>query len=92
MSESEHELEQLVGHTVVLDVRDLFTYAGTLVAKFPHYLVLEDADVHDLRDTATTRELYVLELKKLGIHPNRKRVFVRLDEIISLSTLADVLD
>ncbi|MCH8244092.1 MAG: hypothetical protein IH897_16000 [Planctomycetes bacterium] len=53
--------------------------------------ILEDADVHDLRDTTTTRELYVVEAKRLGIHANRQRVLVRRDEVASLAALDDVL-
>ena len=55
------------------------------------YLVLEHADVHDLRDTNTTRELYVVDSKRLGIRKNRERVLVRIEEIVSISALDDVI-
>ena len=92
MTNDSSELGKLLGQTVVLDARSLFTYAGTLVSVDQHYVVLEDADVHDLRDTTTSREVYVVELKKLGIRPNRVRVLVRRDEVLSISALDDVID
>src|SRR5205814_3029924 len=54
------------------------------------YLVLEQADVHDLRDTTTTRELYVIDSKRLGVHANRERVLVRIGEIVSISALDEI--
>jgi hypothetical protein len=83
-------IAELMNRQVVLDVSSLYVYAGKLVGEDERYFILEDADVHDLRDTITNRELYVVELKKLGIHANRKRVLVRRDEVISLSALDDV--
>ena len=85
-------LEQLEGSPVVLDVASRYVYLGTLRGRDQHYLILEEADVHDLRDSNTTRELYVLEAKRHGIHSNRKRVLVRIDEIVSLSSLDDVVE
>ena len=84
-------IDELMNRPVVLDVSSPFVYAGRLVAEDDRYFVLEEADVHDLRDTTTTRELYVVELKRLGIHPNRGRVLVRRDDVVSLAALDDVL-
>lgn len=84
--------ESLVGRDVVLDVNGLYVYLGALVGRDLHYLVLENADVHDLRDTSTTREQYVLESRRHGISGNRRRVLVRRDEVVSISALEDVLE
>ncbi|TWU06708.1 hypothetical protein CA54_51070 [Symmachiella macrocystis] len=81
----------LMGREIVIDVSSSYVYAGTLVEQDHRYLVLESADVHDLRDTATTRELYVLDTRRHGIRANRQRVLVRRAEIVSLSALEDVL-
>lgn len=83
--------DELIGSEVVLDVASPYVYLGTLAGQDSQYLILDDADVHDLRDTTTTRELYVVEARRLGVHPNRKRVWVRLGEIVSMSRLADVV-
>jgi hypothetical protein len=71
---------QLLGHEVVLDL-----------AAHRDYLELEQVDAHDLRDTQTTREKYVLECRLHGIRPNRGRAWISLREIVSISRLADVL-
>ncbi len=84
-------LTQLIGREVVFDSANTFVYVGRLVDMDNSYFVLEDADVHDLRDTTTTRELYVVEAKRLGLHANRQRVLVRREEVASLSALDDVL-
>ena len=81
-----------LGRPVVLDVASPYVFAGTLVAVEPHYFVLDDADVHDLRDTATTRELYVLDTKRHGVRSNRKRVLVRREEVVSFSALDDIIE
>jgi small nuclear ribonucleoprotein (snRNP)-like protein len=91
MTESPHLLDQLIGREVVLDVASLYVYLGTLVGRDQHFLILEEADVHDLRDTSTSRELYVLEARRLGIRSNRVRVLVRTDEVVSVSALNDVI-
>jgi hypothetical protein len=85
-------LESLNGEVVVLDMRAHYVIVGTLAAAAEDHLELQQADVHDLRDTSTTREIYVLESKRLGVRPNRDRVLVRCDEIVSLSRLDDVLE
>ena len=84
-------IRALINRQVVIDVSSPFVYAGTLVGQDDRYLVLEDADVHDLRDTATNRELYVFEIKQLGINSNRRRVLVRREEVVSLAALDDVI-
>jgi small nuclear ribonucleoprotein (snRNP)-like protein len=85
------EFEKLIGQEVVLDVVSQYVYLGTLTGADDKYIVLERADVHDLRDTKTTRELYVLDSRRYGIRSNRDRVLVRLDEVVSQSALTDVI-
>ena len=84
--------QEYIGREVILDVSSPYVYVGTFKGSSPHCLILEDADVHDLRDTSTTRELYVLDAKRHGVNHNRKRVLVRLDEIVSVSALEDVIE
>lgn len=84
-------LDPLVGHEVVLDMLSPFVYLGRLKAHDDRFLTLEQADVHDLRDTTTTRELYILESRRFGIRSTRERVLVKLDEVVSVSALEDVI-
>lgn len=83
--------DQLRGRDVVLDVNGMYVYLGTLTGWDEKSLTLEPADVHDLRDTATSRERYILDSRLHGIRANRQRVHVRWDEVVSFSALADVL-
>jgi hypothetical protein len=84
-------LARLVGREVVLDVSSAYVYLGRLAGGDEKFLALEDADVHDLRDTATTREEYVLAARRHGLAPNRARVYVRTAEVVSVSALGDVI-
>ncbi len=84
--------DALEGREVVLDLASQFVILGTLRGRDTQHYIVENADVHDLRDTTTTRELYVRDAKQHGINANRKRVFVRMDGVVSVSNLADVIE
>lgn len=85
-------IEELVGHEVVLDAASMYVFLGRIDSFDHRYVVLVDADVHDLRDSTTTRERYVIEARMHGLRPNRKKVFVDLNQIVSISPLKDVID
>jgi hypothetical protein len=88
----ESAFKSLIGQQVVLDLASPFVVLGTLRGVEGRYYVVEQADVHDLRDTTTTRENYVLHSRRHGINPNRQRVLVRVDDVIGVSLLSDVLE
>ena len=92
MSDTDRLLEDLKNQVVVVDTAAAYVYAGTLANFDSNHLVLEHADVHDLRDAATTRELYVLETRMHGVRANRNSVLVRRDQVVSLSALDDVIE
>jgi hypothetical protein len=83
--------QSCVGQVVVLDMQSPFVCAGTLVGIHHDWLLLEQADMHDLRDTSTTREVYVVELRRHGVTPNRRQVWLNLHDVIALSRLEDVI-
>ena len=64
-------LEELVGEIVVIDLRSTFVCLGTLTKIDADFLQLKNADLHDLRDTQTSRENYVAESLSTGIKRNR---------------------
>ncbi len=76
---------------VVLDLRSMFVCLGTFVAADHRYLIIENADIHDLRDTTTTRERYIVDSKIHGIHCNREKVLISADEVVGISLLDDVI-
>ena len=85
-------LEELVGHKVVVDLCSPFVCLGTLERLDEHFLVLRNADLHDLRDTDTNRELYVAESVNTGIKRNRKRVLLVRADVVAIARLEDVVD
>ena len=85
-------LTELMGTKVVIDLRSSYVALGTLVAADDQYLALKNADLHDLRDTDTTRENYIAESKATGIKRNRKRVLVLRSDMVAIARLEDVVD
>jgi hypothetical protein len=83
-------LADWLGETVVVDCVSPYLAIGRLVAAGTDYLELEDADLHDLRDTDTTRELYVVKTARHGVSPNRTRLLLRLGEVVGITRLEDV--
>jgi hypothetical protein len=85
-------LEELIGQRVVLDLRGEYVCLGTLHRIDEHFLELRNADLHDLRDTDTTRENYVAACIATGIKRNRRRLLLVRAEIIAIARLEDVVD
>ena len=85
-------LDELLEQKVVVDLVSPYVCLGKLVRYDDHFLELRNADLHDLRDTETTRELYVADSVATGIKRNRKRVFVRRSEVVAISKLEDVVN
>ena len=84
-------LDALRQQEIVVDLSSQFVVLGTLVGDDGPYLVLEDADVHDLRDSTTTREQYVVEARRHGIQANRKCTRLRKEEVVCIAKLEDVI-
>jgi len=85
-------LDEYLNQKVVLDFHDEYVCLGTLKAIGDHFLELKNADLHDLRDTDTSRENYVVASVRTGIKRNRKRLLVSRSEIVAISLLEDVVD
>ena len=85
-------LEELIGEKVVVDLLGEYVALGTLLRMDEYFLELRNADLHDLRDTETTRELYVADSKATGIKRNRKRLLLVRAEIVGIARLEDVVD
>jgi hypothetical protein len=85
-------LEEMIGQMVVIDLCSPFVCMGTLVRSDDHFLELKNADIHDLRDTQTSRENYLAASAATGIKRNRKRVLVRRGEVVAIARLDDFCD
>ena len=85
------QLAPYIGKAVVVDVSSPYVYLGTLLGGDRQFLRLGDVDVHDLRDTSTTREEYVLTARRFGVSANRQQTLLRMEEVVGLSPLQSVL-
>ncbi len=85
-------LDELIGETVVIDLRSTYVCMGVLKAVMPDILELRNADLHDLRDTDTTRENYIAASVATGIKRNRKKLLLMRAEIVAIARLSDVVE
>ncbi len=83
-------LKKFLKKKIVIDTRSSWIYIGTLKNIGTDSLELTDVDVHDNKDTHTTKEIYLLDTRKTGIKSNRNSVHINLDYIVSYSLLEDV--
>jgi hypothetical protein len=82
----------LLGQVVVIDLRSPYVCLGTLVGADSEFLELHDADLHDFRDSAATREIYVYDSRRLGIRRNRQRVLLRRDEVVAIARFDEIVE
>lgn len=85
-------IQDMIGEKVVVDLQSSFVCLGTLLRVDERYLELKNADLHDLRDTLTSRENYVAASRATGIKRNRKRVLIVLRDVVAVSRLEEVVD
>ncbi len=85
-------LDELVGQKIVADLSSHYVCMGTLLRFDEHFLELKNADMHDLRDTETSRENYVAASCATGIKRNRKRVLLSRRDLVAVARLDEVVD
>jgi hypothetical protein len=85
-------MEELIGEIVVIDLRSSFVCLGKLTKVTPDCLELKNADLHDLRDTDTTRENYVASSAATGVKRNRKKLLLMRSDIVAVARLEDVVE
>jgi hypothetical protein len=85
-------LQEFIGTIVVVDLKSTFVCLGKLVQADDRFLDLRDADLHDLRDTRTTRENYVAASRETGVKRNRKRVLIDRSDVAAISRIEDVVE
>jgi len=79
-----------IGQAVVVDLAGPFLCLGVLEAADIGFLTLKDADFHDLRDSNSTREAYLIDSRRVGIRRNRARVLVKLSEVVAVTRFEDI--
>ena len=80
------------GQVVVVDTDSDYLYIGKLLGASGAFIILEEADVHDRRESSSMNEKYVLDSKKHGVRSNRREVHIRFQRVVSYSLLEDVID
>ncbi|MCX7935914.1 MAG: hypothetical protein N3A66_11730 [Planctomycetota bacterium] len=90
-NETDSALQEMFGKVVVVDIAPPVIYIGTLRAADTAFLTLENADVHPLWNSSTSKEVYLMEARRNGVQPTRRRVLVKRSEVLSISLLEDVV-
>ena len=85
-------IEEFLNQRVVVDLRGEYVCLGTLSRFDDHFLEVCNADMHDLRDSDTTRENYVAASLTTGIKRNRRRLLLVRTEIVAITRLEDVVE
>ena len=85
-------LDAYLDAKVVVDLSSTFVCMGKLTRYDDHFLEMKNADLHDLRDTETSRENYIAASVATGVKRNRKVVLIRRDQMVAISKLEDVVD
>jgi hypothetical protein len=84
-------LASLTRQVVVVDLAEQYLVIGTLAEIHESHLVLVDVDLHDHREANSTKDVYLIETRQLGVRVNRRRVVLPRANIIALSRLEDVV-
>lgn len=90
MSLAPDPLADLIGAIVVVDLDGPWLAFGRLAGVTPTWIELTEADLHDLREGSSSRDVYALETQKHGVRVNRRRVLVPLSQLIAVSRLDEV--
>ena len=77
---------------IVVDTSSDFIFIGKLMDIDEYFVTLVEADVHDRRESPSMNEKYIMDSKMYGVRCNRRRVHIRLDRVISISALDDVIE
>jgi hypothetical protein len=83
-------LRPYVGHVVVCDLDEYYLVIGTLAEVGTDHVVFTEADLHDHREANSTKEVYIIESRKIGVRVNRKRLTVPLRRLVAISRLDEV--
>lgn len=80
-------LAPYLGKLVVADLDEFFLVIGTLREAGPDHLLFTDVDLHDQRESNSTKEVYALESRTIGVRVNRTQVAVPRRRLVAISLL-----
>jgi hypothetical protein len=87
----EERLAAWIGQVVVIDCSHPYVAIGTLVRATRDYLELAEADMHDLRDSTTSRENYLVKTARYGVGATRGLLLFRMEHVVGISPLDEVV-
>ncbi|MFN7181387.1 MAG: hypothetical protein ACK4NF_01745 [Planctomycetota bacterium] len=86
------DIENFKGKISIVDTDSSYIYIGKIEGIDKNYIIMENVDVHDVKNGVSTREQYILTVKKIGLRPNRNKVYILKEKVISISLLDDVVE
>ncbi|MBA3709662.1 MAG: hypothetical protein H0W83_12680 [Planctomycetes bacterium] len=84
-------LKPYIGCVVVCDLDEFYLVIGTLTDVSDLHLAFVDADLHDHREANSTKEVYVMETRKIGVRVNRARLAIPLHRLVGISRMDEVV-
>ena len=85
-------LDEFLDKKICVDFGTHYVCLGTLKRIDAEFLELRNADLHDLRDTETSRENYIAASVATGIKRNRKRVILFRRDIVAVTLFDDIVE
>ena len=76
---------------VIADLDHGLTIFGTLATYSDQHLELINADVHHQYEANSSRDIYALECRNIGLRPNRGKVSIPRHRILAIGLLDDVV-
>lgn len=90
MSNDGDWFDRFIGQIVCADLKDGFVIFGTLISHDQYSAEFKDADFHDPREGNSSKDVYALETRSIGVRVNRKQCYVDRNNIISICLLSDL--
>ncbi len=84
-------LTTFIDREVVIDLCNNYLIYGTLRSVEGGFMNLENVDVHDQNEANSTKDVYSMEAKSIGIRPNRLKCSIPCSQMLALSALDDVI-
>ena len=84
--------EKYTGKQVVIDTDSRWLYLGTFKSEDNFSITLEQADAFDTSESSLSKHEYVMLVKNDGIAPNRMKITILKNRVVSITLLSDILD
>jgi hypothetical protein len=83
-------LEPYVGAVVICDLDEFFLVIGRLEAVGADHLTFTEADLHDHREANSTKDVYAIESRTIGVRVNRHRLCIPRARLVAISRLDEI--